>query len=135
MIIWTAVVGLVKTVFDGWSKKAEAKAQVKADQIAASGQADVEATKQMRYSWKDEYWLILFSTPLIGMFASPYIDVIVALTQGSLDYVPGMLLLASTQALINLEQAPLWYRAIIIMMVAVSYGYRKLISWYLMRNK
>ncbi|AUR83467.1 TMhelix containing protein [Vibrio phage 1.034.X._10N.261.46.B7] len=92
----------------------------------AEKMTDLEATKQMAGSWKDEYLLILFSLPLIGMFTSPFIDLIMADT-----YHNGDLLTASTQALHNLEGAPDWYINIVVMMVAVSFGYRKLINYRL----
>ena len=76
-------------------------------------------------SWKDEYLLIIFSLPLIGMFVSPYVDLIVLLyTNGS--YTNGMLSQAATEALTNLGTAPNWYVMVIFTMVGASFGVKKL---------
>ena len=131
--VLTAFAGLVSTFIQGRQKVSEKKADAKAKQVEHQGTVDLAATKQMSSSWKDEYWLVVFSLPLISMFISPYIDAIHMLFTGAV-YQPGMLLEASANALSNLDAAPMWYKVIIIMMVSVSYGYRKLINWYITRN-
>ena len=75
---------------------------------------------QMASSWKDEWFTLIFSMPLINLFASPFVDLVMI---G--NYQQGMLADAASVALNNLDQAPDWYVFIVIMMVCLSYGYRK----------
>lgn len=94
--------------------------EIKLKQITAQLDIDAERVRQMDKSWKDEWWLIIFSIPLVNMFLSPFIDLYMA---G--DYKEGMLATAATQALKNLDTAPTWYIVVILMMTFLSWGYRR----------
>ena len=76
--------------------------------------------KAMNNSWKDEWWLVIFSIPLVNMFISPFLDLYYL---G--EYQEGMLALAASEALQNLDKAPLWYITTILMMVFLSWGYKR----------
>lgn len=70
---------------------------------------DMEAQKQMRYSWKDEWFVLLFSIPLIAAFIpniAPYI----------------------LQGFNVLEKTPHWYMLLVMGIVASTFGLRWLIS-------
>ena len=96
------------------------KNEIKLKQVVGQLDIDQERVKQMAKSWKDEYWLILYSIPLINMFISPFVDLIML---G--EYSEGMLAKAASAALTNLDTAPLWYIIVILMMTFLSWGYRK----------
>ena len=96
------------------------KNELKLKQVVAQLDEDGERVKQMAKSFKDEWFMILFSIPLINMFISPFVDLFF------LDsYQDGMLATAASEALQNLDKAPMWYTAIIIMMTCLSWGYRR----------
>ncbi|BAV80890.1 hypothetical protein [Vibrio phage RYC] len=94
--------------------------QIKLKRVTAQLDNDAERIRQMDRSWKDEWWLILFSIPLVNMFISPFVDLYMA---GK--YETGMLANAASQALQNLDNAPTWYIVTILMMVFLSWGYRQ----------
>lgn len=100
--------------------KVETLNQIKLKQVTASIENDTVSLKQMENSWKDEWFLILFSLPLIAMFLSPFLDLLLIGT-----YQDGMLGKAAMEALHNLDSAPDWYAYIVTIMVCVSWGYRK----------
>lgn len=88
----------------------------------ATAQLDINAmrVRQMEHSWKDEWWLFIYSIPLLNMFVSPFVDLIMIGT-----YKQGMLAEAAAESLANLSAAPSWYILIIIVMTFLSWGYRK----------
>ena len=94
--------------------------QLRLLEIQAQVSEDGERVNQMRYSWKDEFWLIVFSIPLLNMFLSPFVDLMMLPT-----YEKGMLANAASEALSNLDNAPDWYVVIIFIMCCLSWGYRK----------
>lgn len=94
--------------------------EIKLKQITAQLDEDDERVRQMATSWKDEWWLILFSIPLINMFISPFVDLFFMS-----DYRDGMLAEAASEALSNLDNAPSWYIVVIMTMLFLSWGYRK----------
>jgi hypothetical protein len=65
-------------------------------------------------SWKDEYWTIILSIPLIGCFipkVAPHI-------------LKGFEVLQTT---------PNWYKAAVGLAIAASFGYRKFADWNMRR--
>lgn len=101
--------------------KAETENTIRLQQARGEIENDGISITQMQTSWKDEWFLILFSLPLIAMFLSPFIDLIMTAD----EYKDGMLGQAAMEALRNLDAAPDWYVYIVTVMVMVSYGYRK----------
>lgn len=66
------------------------------------------AVEQASTSWKDEWWTILLSVPIIGAFVP-----------GIQPYV--------LAGFANLEMAPDWYLAAVGIAVAFAFGFRKLV--------
>lgn len=95
--------------------------EIKLKQVSSEIESDLISIRQMETSWKDEWFLILFSTPLVAMFLSPFIDIY--MIEG--EYKDGMLGRAAMEALHNLDAAPDWYVYLVTVIVLVSYGYRK----------
>ncbi len=94
--------------------------ELQVKRITAELDEDFERVKQMSTSWKDEWFLILFSIPLVNLFISPFVDLLYVDT-----YKQGMLATAATEALNNLDSAPLWFIIVILTMLFLSWGYRK----------
>ena len=129
--ILTSLISLGSTWMEGKQKQAEAQSaaaivgiQAQADiqkakaisatRMAESGQAqdfdlDKIAMEQMAKSWKDEFLLIVFLTPMIMAFIpslAPY----------------------SLNGFEIIDKMPEWYRYIIIGMVIVIYGLRGMVK-------
>ena len=129
--ILTSLISLGSTWMEGKQKQAEAQSaaaivgiQAQADiqkakaisatRMAESGQSqdfdlDKIAMEQMAKSWKDEFLLIVFLTPMIMAFIpslAPY----------------------SLNGFEIIDKMPEWYRYIIIGMVIVIYGLRGMVK-------
>jgi len=129
--ILTSLISLGSTWMEGKQKQAEAQSaaaivgiQAQADiqkakaisatRMAETGQAqdfdlDKIAMEQMAKSWKDEFLLIVFLTPMIMAFIpslAPY----------------------SLNGFEIIDKMPEWYRYIIIGMVIVIYGLRGMVK-------
>ena len=129
--ILTSLISLGSTWMEGKQKQAEAQSaaaivgiQAQADiqkakaisatRMAESGQSqdfdlDKIAMEQMAQSWKDEFLLIVFLTPMIMAFIpslAPY----------------------SLNGFEIIDKMPEWYRYIIIGMVIVIYGLRGMVK-------
>lgn len=106
---------------------------IRLKQATAQIENDTISIVQMQRSFKDEWFLILFSLPLIALFISPFLDLFLTFS----DYKEGMLSQAAMQSLKNLDSAPDWYTYIITVMCMVSFGYRKGIDklYSLFKNK
>ncbi|MAF35846.1 hypothetical protein CL622_01865 [archaeon] len=77
--------GPIEAVSNVFAKKEERRKAVKLSQIdrlknAEDSLAEWELiqAENGRYSWKDEYWTIVLSLPLIGAFIPPVVPFIVA---------------------------------------------------------
>jgi len=92
-------------------KKMEAQASLDIANQKATTDYDIEALRQSQNSWKDEYLTILLSLPIIGSFF-PVVQ----------DYV--------ATGWTYVSQAPLWYQASFIGVIAASFGLRWLFSKY-----
>jgi len=94
--------------------------EIKLKQITAQLDEDGERVRQMSTSYKDEWFMFLFSIPLVNMFISPFVDLMYMT-----EYKDNMLADAAAEALQNLDSAPVWYIVIILTMVFLSWGYRR----------
>lgn len=104
-------------------KKAQQETEntIRLKQATAEIENDGISLSNMNTSWKDEWWLILFSLPLIAMFLSPFLDIFLLYD----TYKAGMLADAAKAALINLSDSPDWYSYIVSLMVSIAYGRRQ----------
>jgi hypothetical protein len=114
--IITPLVDSVPTIAKHWLdvKKVKAEGKVKIQQaliekelqnVAKKEDYDIEANKGMRYSWKDEYFVLILSFPFIGSFI-PHIQ----------DYM--------LQGWEYLSKAPDWYRWAFLASLGASFGVR-----------
>lgn len=118
----------VSSVVEGWQKRrtvalehelkvAEAATHARIERLKTSQQADIswERTALNTAGWKDEYLLIVFSIPLILCFI-PSLDIYVQRGFAALDATPE------------------WYQWSISIMVAASFGYRKIADFMALRK-
>lgn len=79
-----------------------------------------ERIKMMKSSWMDEVTYFLFYLPLLNMFISPFVDLVMI---G--EYKQGMLAEAASLALTNLNNSPSWYIVMVVILACLSVGYSK----------
>lgn len=95
-----------------------AKAQYKLDLIkegmVIEADWDSKAQEQMRYTWKDEALLVIIYFPVVILFASIFIS-------GDLQ----QRVIISVQAL---NDFPIWYKMVLMGIIASVYGLRWLVS-------
>lgn len=130
----SAAVAPITSVVDGWQARAtarteaavatiKAKAEAEATIMTAKAtsavkmaeqgqQADIDwdnvAVSQMEHSWKDEWFTVLFSVPLVMAFIPTLAPFVIAGFKA-------------------LEGVPVWYSAGLGTAVAASFGVRKII--------
>lgn len=93
--------------------KAETEAKIRWIDKAQEGELawDIEANKQMAMSWKDEWFTILLSVPLILAFMGPW---------GAGVVGAGFAVLATM---------PDWYMGAVLTAIAASFGVRALMNF------
>jgi hypothetical protein len=116
------ITAIAVPVIQGWTARKSAKlesdlrvneavTEAKIEKVKTAQTADIawENLSIQNAGWKDEFLLIVFSTPLIMSFI-PFLQPFV---------VAGFVALSTT---------PLWYQSAIGVMVASAYGYRKFVD-------
>ena len=90
----------------------EVKTQAQEKRITTGQQADIkwEQTALSQSGWKDEYWTIILSIPLIMCFIP-----------GLVPYV--------VQGFQALELTPAWYKAAVGVAIGAAFGYRKFVDF------
>lgn len=121
----SAVGGLVMKFFERKQVEAEgrieiakaetqAKVQRSLSEQKADQQWDVAHAEGSKESWKDEFWTILLSIPLVMLFwPDPEINQIAA---SGFD---------------RMESAPDWYVGAVMLAIAAAFGYRKFVKPFL----
>lgn len=123
--------GFFKDWLKGKQENAQAELAIKQAQVAteneirlqvAKGELDNtnERIKMMKSSWMDEVTYFLFYLPLLNMFISPFVDLVMI---G--EYKQGMLAEAASLALTNLNNSPSWYIVMVVILACLSVGYSK----------
>ena len=120
----TALGGLVVDSVKGWGerRKVEIEAKARIAEVQANAEItriqkladaevnwDFEALKQGERSWKDEWWTVILSIPLVLVFIP-----------GMEDYI-----LAGFK---NLELVPEWYRYAVGITISAAFGFRRLVD-------
>lgn len=109
-LVIKSLTGLVGTYFSNKSSEAMAKHEAKLkhmDQVAMWEITQAEASKS---SWKDEWFVIVLSVPLICAFIPPWEPYI-------------------AQGFIVLETMPDYYKAFLGGAIAASFGLKTLTNW------
>ena len=92
---------------------------------------DVVNSNNKTASWADEWFVILFSYPLIGLMLSPIVDLFMV----DAPYREGQIQEAILEGLQSLDTAPDWYVISVMVMVASSFGYKKIVEPYINKLK
>lgn len=106
------LMSLGSTLVEGVSRYFERKAEVK----EAKHKREVELASTWETEsvsnngWKDEYWTVILSIPLIGVFIPPLVPFI-------------------AEGFSVLEQTPEWYRWAVAISIASAFGFRKFAEW------
>ena len=114
--IFSPIVSTVNKWQDNRAKKAERRDRIEeaktvaeetrlTTQVHHQGEYDTEAQRQMQYSWKDEYLLVVLTLPFIGSFIPVVQDYIIT----GWEYV---------------SKAPEWYQAAFIGVTIATFGLR-----------
>lgn len=127
-MIWAAIqalLGIGGKAIDRWQEKvqreadaaarileAETLARIRLAERAQAGEIewDLSAVEQMKFSWKDEWFTLLLSVPLILAFCGPTAR---AWTKEGFG---------------ALAEMPQWYQVSLGVAIAASFGYRKLVD-------
>lgn len=121
-MIWDLVVGGITSLtgkyFDNKKEKQQAKHIRKLADINNKAGWETISIKGMAGSLKDEWWVMVFSIPLVAIFTSPFVDLLMS----DLPYEQGSLLVAGKLALSGLSSAPDWYTYLLGMMIGASFG-------------
>lgn len=104
--VLSAVGGLASQWLNGRQKKAEAKSEREAELIRQAGTWEEIHAEGSKTSWKDEYWTVVFSIPLILVFFPSMVDPVM-------------------QGFEALNKTPEWYRYLVGALVTASIGIRQ----------
>lgn len=85
--------------------KWESEAKIQMMKVDGEINWDIEALRQSKYSWKDEYLMVILSAPFIGSFIPNVQDYVLK----GWEYI---------------GKAPAWYQAAFIGVVAATFGLR-----------
>lgn len=104
------VTELVGGYFKNKAEEKQAKHQAKMEVIKQGGQWEDKMADASANSWKDEFWTLVFSIPLILVFyGAMYDHAIIAKVD---------------EAFAALEKLPDWYQYLLFMAVSASFGIR-----------
>lgn len=108
---WLTIVGeLISQWFKRKSEKTQALHEREMAKLQQDGNWDEIHAKNAGASWKDEWFTLLLSVPLIGAFIPPL--------------VPGIM--AGFKVL---SEMPEFYRAMLFLAVGASFGYRGIMDY------
>lgn len=134
----TWIPALLKGIWDigaRWIQRKQKKSELLQEKELAALQNDADWDKMQaiasQSSWKDEWFVLIFSIPLLTIMVAPIWEVLFL----SDTYVEGSLLKAAIDGLEALDRAPDWYVICVLVMVAASFGYKKLAEYGMGRGK
>ncbi len=107
-----AVGSLASTYIEGKVTTQKVNAEIKKKQLTGEIDWDIEAVKSMKHSWRDEFFSILFSVPLILCFCGEWGRKLVA------------------DGFEALSTMPSWYSVTLGALVASSVGIRSVTKFF-----
>lgn len=105
-VLVSSLASLGSQYLENRKEKSKAKAQQEVKLIEQAGSWEEIHAKNSGHSWKDEYWTVVFSIPLILCFFPSMTDTVMA-------------------GFAVLEKTPEWYRYTVGVLVAASVGIRQ----------
>lgn len=109
-MMWNLLAGLVTTYLSNRAEKSKAKHERELKQITGEQEWDVAQANNAGNSWKDEWFTIVLSVPMIGAFIPsvvPYIE----------------------EGFRVLDSMPDYYKGFLGAAVAASFGIKALSNW------
>jgi hypothetical protein len=111
----------------GWQERKTLKqqhktrmAEIKMKRQETKERAEIEWDKQMarasETSWKDEFWTLILSIPMVMCF------------------IPGLVKYVE-DGFAALEKTPAWYKGAIGLAIAAAFGYRKYADWQMKKTR
>jgi len=113
--MWTALIspiaGLVSQWFENKKEESKAKHEHKVKQLTGEIELDNTSAGDMRHSWKDEWLVLVFTTPIVAIF------------YGSVANDPEIIkrMVDGIKAISNL---PVWYQTTLGAITVASFGLR-----------
>lgn len=108
--IFQGVAGLVSGYMDRKAEEKQAKHQAKMEVIKQGGDWEETMAESSRDSWKDEWFTLVISIPLVLVFYGAMFE-------------PGIIQKVE-EAFIALEKLPEWYQYLLFMAFSASFGIR-----------
>jgi hypothetical protein len=108
--IFNGLTGLVSGYLDRKAEEKQAKHQAKMEVIKQGGNWEETMAAASKGSWKDEFWTLVFSIPLLCVFYGAMFEP---------DIINKV-----DQAFTALENLPEWYQYLLFMAVSASFGIR-----------
>ena len=108
--MWNLLVGLITTYLGNRAEKTKAKHEREIKQITGEQEWDISQSNNAGSSWKDEWFTIVLSVPMIGAFVPsvvPYIE----------------------EGFRVLDSMPDYYKGFLGAAVAASFGIKALSNW------
>lgn len=131
MNLVSLVPGVVKGLWDLGSQyfqnkkeKQQAIHNKEMEVIATQEKWDLEVIRKSDSTWKDEFLLLVFSMPILNLFIGPYVDLLLS----EQPYQQGDWTRAALQGLVAVDGVGDWYVTILMVMVASSFGYKKIVE-------
>ena len=138
MSLISFVPGIIKGIwelgsqyFQNKKEKQQAIHQKEMEVIATQENWDLEVVRKSDSTWKDEFLLLVFSMPILNLFIGPYVDLILS----DQPYQQGDWTRAALDGLIAVDGVGDWYVTILMVMVASSFGYKKIVEPFISKLK
>lgn len=111
--MWQALIGPVFSLGKQWlenkQEKSKAKHQAELNRIYQDGAAETSLIAQMATSWKDEYWTLVVSTPVLAIMYGVATD-------------NDQIIARVRDGMTALESMPTWFQLILSVAVLTSFG-------------
>jgi hypothetical protein len=99
-------------------------AKIERARSADLADAELDKISLENTGWKDEYVLLLVTSPMVLNMISPFMDMFVL----SDDYQRGMISAAVNQGFVNMTSAPEFYWWAVLAAVVHSFGMRRMLN-------
>lgn len=111
--MWQALIGPIFSLGKQWlenkQEKSKAKHQAELNRIYQDGAAETSLIAQMATSWKDEYWTLVVSTPVLAIMYGVATD-------------NDKIIARVRDGMTALETMPTWFQLILSVAVLTSFG-------------
>lgn len=113
--MWAALIGPVSNLIGQWfeNKKEESKAKHERTIKQLAGEIDLDNTSagDMRHSWKDEWLVLVFTTPIVAIFYGSIVD-----NPGIIERM--------VEGIKAITALPVWYQSTLGAITVASFGLR-----------